>query len=422
MTVNLIILALLLVLSAFFSSAETALFSLDSIRIQTLVRQGKPGAKLIQKLMDQPQILLGTILIGNNTANISASALTTMIAIDLYGDAAVGIAAGILTLLVLVFSEFMPKSWANRSNERVALMFARPMYALTMVLGPIARLLDRFTNLISPHKGGKKSAVDEEDIKAAADMGVKAGTLEEDEKEMIERVLLFNDITAEDVMTPKEEMELFDGSAMLSDVLRSVNEGSFSRYPVYEDDDENVIGVIHIRDMLRQVSQSTEDELRGIPLKDICTETMYIPETKRIDDLLRAFQKKRVHMAMVVNEYGTVVGLVTIEDLLEELVGEISDESDVDEYLIKRIDKHTIVVDGDAQVSDINHFFNTRIQAPPNKTVGRIILEKLGDLPELGQTIQITERIEAVVEDVAERHIQKVRLVKRLDITKNDDA
>lgn len=422
MIADLIILALLLVLSAFFSSAETALFSLDTIRIQTLIRQGKPGAKLIQKLMDQPQILLGTILIGNNTANISASALTTMIAINLYGDAAVGIAAGLLTLLVLVFSEFMPKSWANRSNERVALMFARPMYTLTIILGPIARLLDRFTNLISPHKGEKKPAIDEEDIKAAADMGVKAGTLEEDEKEMIERVLLFNDITAEDVMTPKEEMELFDGSAMLSDILRSVNEGSFSRYPVYEDDDENVIGVVHIRDILRQVSQSTEDELRGMPLTEICTKTMYVPETKRIDDLLRTFQKKRMHMAMVLNEYGTVVGLVTIEDLLEELVGEISDESDVDEYLIRRIDKRTIVVDGDTQVSDINHFFNTKIQAPPNKTIGRIILEKLGDLPELGQTIQITERIEAVVEDVADRHIQKVRLIKRLDVTENDDT
>lgn len=421
MIADLIILAVLLAFSAFFSSAETALFSLDSIRIQTLVRQGKPGAKLVQKLMDQPEILLGTILIGNNTANISASALTTMIAIDLYGDAAVGIAAGILTLLVLVFSEFMPKSWANRSNERIALMFARPMYVLIIILGPIARLLDRFTNLISPHKGKKKPMIDEEDIKAAADMGVKAGTLEKDEREMIERVLLFNDITAEDVMTPKEEMELFDGSAMLSDILQSVNEGSFSRYPIYEGDDENVIGVIHIRDILRQISRSTEDELRGMPLTAICTETMYVPETKRIDELLRAFQKKRMHMAMVLNEYGTVVGLVTIEDLLEELVGEISDESDVDVYLIRRIDKHTIVVDGDAQVSDINDFFNTKIQAPPNKTVGRIILEKLGDLPELGRKIQITERIEAVVEDVAERHIRRVRLIKRQDAEKNDN-
>jgi CBS domain containing-hemolysin-like protein len=384
------------------------------LHIHTLALQGDPTAKLIEKLRGNARGLLGTILLGNVAVITGASAITTVIAIDLFGDASIGIATGVITLLVLVFGEFMPKAYAAHSPEKTAFMFAYPVSIIMTILSPIVILLDRIVAFITPFDDAElKPHVSEEEIKALARLGVKAGTIEKEESELIERALLFSDITAEDVMTPAEKIVYLDGGKTIAEVVGSIANEGFSRYPVWDGSMMNVLGITHLRDIFERITDDPAAALRTVKVKDVAETAMYVAETMKIDDLLRSFQKQRTHMALVVNEYGTIVGLVTIEDLLEELVGEIADETDVDTNIIKRIDKYTVVVHGDVQVSDVNRFLNTRIGEPPNKTISRIILEQLGSLPEQGQTVHIMNDLSAEVLVVSGRHIERVRLTKK---------
>lgn len=414
MLTQLVILILLLGCSAFFSSSETALFSVNMLRVHTLARQGNAAAKLVEKLRANPRVLLGTILLGNNAVNIGASALATVIAIEAFGDAALGIVTGILTLLVLIFCDFIPKAFAAHSPEKIAFLFAYPIRFLTVVFGPIVVVLERFVEFITPFDDKESvPAVSEEEIKTLARLGVKAGTIEKEESELIERALLFSDITAEDVMTPAEKIVYLDGSKTVAEVVDFIAEEGFSRYPVWDGSATNIVGITHIRDIFERIAGDPASAMGSVKIRDVAEAAMYVAETMRIDDLLRSFQKQRTHMALVVNEYGTIVGLVTIEDLLEELVGEIADETDVDTHIIKRIDKHTVIIHGDVQVSDVNRFLNTRIGEPPNKTINRIILEQLGSIPEQGETVHIMNDLVAEVLVVSGLHIERVRLTKK---------
>jgi len=408
-------LVVLLALSAAFSSAETALFSVEDIRIQTLVKKKNGKAALVKKLRDDPKVLLGTILLGNNAANVAASALTTMLTIKLIGQVWIGLTAGALTLVILVFSEFIPKTWAAHNSENAAFIFARPIYVLTKVCGPVVRLLDGIMEKLLKRKlnlGESSRRVGEEEIKTMAQLGAEAGTVEEQEKKMIERVFLFNDITAEDVMTPREDVEFLDGDWSIKRATPLIIEEKFSRYPVFKDDDDHIIGIVHIRDIYERLAAEPVKALKRVKMKELAVDTMYVPESKPIDDLFHEFQKEHVHMALVVNEYGSMVGLVTTDDLLEELVGEIGDETDVEDDVIKRIDKYTVLVHGDEEIKDINDFFNIKLQGRPNKTISKMVLDLLGSVPEVGQEIRLTDEVTARVEEMDKLRIERVRLTK----------
>lgn len=411
MTSGLLLLAFLLLLSAAFSSSETAFFAVSDIRLQTLVRQGDKKAELIQKLKADPKTLLGTILLGNNAVNVGASALATILTIKHFGDVWVGLATGLVTILLLIFSEFIPKAWAAQNSEKAARVFAKPIHALITVLGPIVRVLDVIVStVIRKDASSETPAVSEDEIKTMAHLGVKEGTLEKGEKELIERVFLFNDITAEDVMTPREDVEFLNGDWHLRDALPIINEEKYSRYPVFEGDEDVIIGIVHIKDMLERIAERPENALDAVRVKDIITQAMFVPETKSIDKLLREFQRHRLHMALVVNEYGSMAGLVTTDDLIEELVGEIGDETDVEDNVIKRIDRQTILVHGDEELKDINDFMNWKIPGQGNKTISRLILERLGDLPRPGERTMVADGIEATVEEMENLRIVRVRL------------
>ncbi len=408
-----VILLILLACSAFFSASETALFSVNMLRVHTLARQGSPTAKLVERLRGDARGLLGTILLGNNAVNVGASALATILAIELFGNGALGIATGVMTLLVLIFGEFIPKSYAAHDAEKAAFLFAYPVYAVTVVLKPLVWMLDKIVSRLAPHANAEdKPRVSDEEIKTLARMGVKAGTIEKAESELIERALLFSDITAEDVMTPAELIDYLDGGKTVAEVVEYIAEEGFSRYPVWDGTQANIVGIAHIRSIFERITDDPTNALQSVKIRDVAEPAMYVAATMRIDNLLRAFQKQRTHMALVVNEYGTVIGLVTIEDLLEELVGEIADETDVETHVIKRIDKNTVIIHGDVQVTDVNRFLNTRIGEPPNKTISRIILEKLGSLPEQGQTVNILDDLVAEVLVVSGHHIERIRLTK----------
>jgi putative hemolysin len=406
-------LIVLLFLSACFSASETAIFSLGIVRIRTLAQKGNKAAKILEKLRDNPKTLLGALLLGNNVVNMSAGALTTVVAIEQFGNTAVGIATGLITVAIIIFGEFLPKSFAAHHSEWLALALARPVDLLTRVLRPILVvinfLVDRIFRAAPPPTA---PVFGEDEIKTMAQMGVKAGTLERGEKEMIERVFLFNDVTASDVMTPKEGVIFLDGKKSLADALPLIKSSEFSRYPVFENDKNNIVGTIHLKDIFIRIAENPTVSFSLIAMKDLAEPAAFVPHTKPSDDLLREMQRQHLHMAIVVNEYGSVLGVVTFEDLLEELVGEISDESDVDEHTVKRVDRLNVIAHGDVEIKDLNRFFNTKIQGPPHKSLGWVILKELGSIPTGGQQVKIADGLVATVEEILNLRINKVRLTK----------
>ncbi len=409
---SLIAIAILLFASAGFEGSETALFAVSDVRIQTLAKKDNHAAIIVGKLKSNPRRLLGTLLLGQTVCDVAAASLATLIAHSISGNYAVAIETGIMTIIVLIFVNLIPKSHAIHSAEKWALFFARPAYVLTVILGPLVSGLDKLASFFTP-AGAGGTLVTEEEIRTMTRMGVSTGAVESGEKELIERVFLFNDITAGDVLTPKEIMVTLDADKKLIDALAAINSQKFSRYPVYEGSRNTIVGVVHIKDLLSRVSEA--GALEHLKVRDFMSEPVFVPETSLIDDLFREFKRQRVHMAIVANDDKSVVGLVTLEDLLEELVGEISDESDVDEYVIKRVDKHTVLVHGDTDIPDINRFFNVRIEAGDYRTIGRLIRAKANRVPKQGQPVTIGDGLMAVVEQVSHDRILKVRLIKSIN-------
>ncbi len=411
MSLYLILILFFLLVSAGFSGAEAAFLSVSDIRIQTLVQQKDRRAFAVEKLKTNVQRLLGILLLGQTVCDVASSAIATYAATNYFGEFGVGLATGLMTLMVLIFVQLIPKSYAAHRPESWSLRLAGPISTLAVVLSPVMAVVDRIADLfIAPDARLKHTtAVSEEEIKTMASMGVRAGTLERGEKELIERVFLFNDITASDVMTPRESIVFLDGKKTLAEAMPVLIASEFSRYPVFENDKNNIVGIVHIKELIKRVAAN---EQPSPAIRELAEPAIFVPKTKVISDLLRDMQKQHLHMAVVVNEYGSVEGVVTFEDLLEELVGEISDESDVDEHVIKRVDKLNVIAHGDAEVKDVNRFFNVRIQAPPHKSLGWVILKELGSIPVKGQQIKIADNLTATVEEMLNLRINKVRLTK----------
>ncbi|MBI4457865.1 HlyC/CorC family transporter, partial [Candidatus Uhrbacteria bacterium] len=319
MTSSLILLFVLLAASAASSAAETGLFSFNKFKIRTLAEHNA-SAQLVEKLRANPRKLLGTILIANNVTSLSASALTAVIAIRAFGSAAVGVATAVIAAAVIIFCEFIPKAYAAHHPERVSLAMARPVWALTIILGPLLPILERFSAFFVGHANDVRAVVSEEEIKTMVSMGEQSGGVERGERELIERVFLFNDIVAEDVMTPREQVVYLDGDWALAEALEVVNASKFSRFPIYEKSREKIIGIVHIKDIFEKISEAGGEAPADVKIRDVAGPAIFVPSTKLIDDLFREFQKEHAHMALIINEFGSVIGLVTLDDLLEELV------------------------------------------------------------------------------------------------------
>jgi CBS domain containing-hemolysin-like protein len=404
---QIILLILLILLSGFFSAVEIAFFSLTEVKIKQLLEEKKKGAKIVEKLKKNPQKLLTTILIGNNVVNVWSSALAAVLAVQFFGAIGTGLAVGVMTFLILVFGEITPKSIATIHNQKIALLSALPLLYLSYLLTPLILIFDLLHKLIDKIFKNKEVSDTEEDLKTMAEIGVEKGEVERGEQEMIERVFEFNDITAQDVMTVRSKMVAWKATDPITEALNYLINCPHNRIPVYEDKLDNIIGIVYMKDILKVVANNNTDIL----LKDIAHKPFFIPPSKIIDDLLKDFQRQRLHIAIVVNEHGIVEGLVTMEDLLEELVGEIIDETDVEEQLIKRIDKKTIIVDGSIDVEEINDFFNVDLKAPKNHTVAWLILDQLGEIPEKGKAV-IFDSVKLIVEEADEKKIKKVRIIK----------
>ncbi len=393
MTRQIIALIVSLGLSAFFSAAEVAFVSLTNSKVESMVKRKLPRAKLIKLLKKNPRRVLVTILIGNNLVNIGAASLATVIAIKYSHSNAIGIATGTMTLLILIFGEIIPKSYASNHNKKFAIFAAPYLWFLEIILLPVILIFEWMTNIFAGEHAEER--VSEEELRALATTALQQGAIDEDEQVMIERLFRFNDITAEDIMTPRVKCAYLEDTLSIKQATKIVEESPHTRFPVVKSTPDNIIGFAHTRDLLVSYAHDVENK----SIKDIMHQILRIPRQMRLDDVLEEFQRAKTHIAVVQDEYGGTEGIVTLEDVLEELVGEIADEHDIEDNIIKRLDKNTILVSGDEDLRDINNFFNINLPGDELSTISEIIMDHVKKTPSKNMEIvfdNVTVRIASV--------------------------
>jgi CBS domain containing-hemolysin-like protein len=372
----------LLVLSGFFSSAETAFFSISKTKARHLAKTRDGSFKLVETLKKDPHKLLTTILIGNNIVNIGASALATTMAFDIFPGYAVGITTGVMTLLILVFGEVFPKSIATRNNVGIAKMAVYPVYWLSILFYPIVVFLG-FIPLITG-KIQKTPKVTEEELLTIVEAVEEEGSIKETEKELIHNIFEFDDTNASEIMTPRSDMFVVDINKELD--LTQLLASGFTRVPVIDGDIDHVIGILNIKDLFHHYLLSGGH----LDLKKTLRAPFFVPEHKKLDKLLQQFKKRRHHMAILVDEHGGVSGLITLEDALEEIVGDIADETDKEEPLIVKSRAREWVVLGKADIEEINEKLAMGIPESSNyDTFSGFILDKIGRIPTVNEEIPI---------------------------------
>jgi putative hemolysin len=405
---KIILFVICLLFSGFFSGSEVALISITQAKVRTLLEQNARGSKALDKLKQNLDHLLITILIGNNVVNVAAAALATSIAIDRYGDVGLGIATGVVTLLMLIFGEVGPKIIAARHQEQFALFSSRAILFLSYLFYPFLLIYDGIKRIFSIHEALTYPPVTEEEIKQWIDVGEEAGTIEEEEHEMLYRVFRFGDTTAREIMTPRGDVVLIDESGSLEESINLFNETGFSRIPVYHDHIDNIIGVLNVKD----VFACFYDKKKEKSIRDMMYEPFFVPESKKIDDLLNELRIRKFHMAIVVDEYGTYAGIVTVEDILEELVGEIIDEFDREVPPIQAIEEGVYIVDARAWVDRINKDLGIRLPLDESyETLGGLLIDRLGHIPRRGEVVTLEDQnIMLMVLKMRGRRIEEIKL------------
>lgn len=408
-TWQIILLIILIVMSGFFSMSETALMALSKIRIRHMVDENVKGAKLVEKISEDPSKLLGAILIGNNIVNIGASSLATSIAVKVIGESGVGLVTILMTILVLIFGEITPKSIAKQNSERVSLAVSKPIAIIIKIFKPFVIVFTYISGFFIKLLGGDPKATEpfitEEELKTMVGVSEEEGVLEDVEKEIIFNVFEFADSQVKDVMVQRVEIVAVDINATYEDVIEIIKREQFSRIPVYDQNIDDIIGILNVKDLIIAF-QSKEN----FKVSDYMREPYYTFEFKKIAELFKEMKKSRNHMAVVLNEYGGNVGIVTIEDLIEEVVGEIEDEyDDENNSNITVIKEDEYIVDGSARIDDIADLIGVIMESEEFNSVGGYIIGELGRFPEKKEEVKVNN-IKFIVEDIDKNRIKKVRI------------
>jgi CBS domain containing-hemolysin-like protein len=400
------ILAITLFLSAFFSGSEIALISLSKLEIRHLVEKKKKNAELIKKLRDKPQRLLINIVIANNIVNIFAASFATSLAIELFGNKGVGIATGVMTFLILTFGEIIPKSFSARNNEKIASKVAKPIYICGIILYPLIKLFEAFTKFIK--KGSSEKRITEEEIKTMITIGQEEGAIEEVNKDMIHNILEFNNTDVWEVMTPKPDIIFLNIKSSKRKIISVIKKSGFSRIPVYKKDTENIKGILYVKDLIPFITKKKSK----IELSKVIRPAMFVPRSKKVKDLLIEFQNKKIHMAIVVDEHGTIEGIVSLEDVLEEITGEIYDETDKEERPVRKTGKGTWTVKGNAEIDFINNKLKLKLREPEDtNTISGLILDELGRIPKKGESLEF-KNSHIKIEKLDNHRIELVKIIK----------
>ena len=407
-SIQLLILLFLLALSGFFSSSETALTTVNKIRMRTLADAGDGRALFVLKVIGNPSKMLSAILIGNNIVNLYASSLSTMLATKLWGNEAVGLATGVLTLLILVFGEITPKTLSTISAETIALRFARIIYMLMVVLTPVIAVVNQLSFMVlrllrvDPNK--KAEAITEDELRTIVEVSHEEGVIESEEKKMINNVFDFGDSVAKDIMVPRIDMSFVDVNAAYPELMDQFREEKYTRFPVFEETTDNVIGVINIKDIF--LGGDVED----FSVRKFLRQPLYTYEFKKVSELMLEMRKTDVNIVIVLDEYGATAGLITLEDMLEEIVGEIRDEYDGDEEeLVRELGECEYVVEGSMKLDDLNDRLGLSLESEDYDSIGGLVIGYLDHLPEEGEDVTIGN-VRLVVEHVEKNRIDKIHV------------
>ncbi len=403
------VLIALIGLSAFFSSAETSLTTVNKIRIKTLADQGNKKAVTLLKVIDDSGKMLSAILIGNNIVNLSASALATTLALNIWGNAAVGIATGVLTLLILLFGEITPKTLATLYAERLSMGYAGIILFMMRALTPVIFLINKLSyvclRILRIDPSAKMNAMTEHELRTIVDVSHEEGVIESEERQMIYNVFDFGDSQAKDIMVPRVDMVSIDINSTYDEIIDVFEQEKFTRLPVYEESPDNVIGIINVKDLL--FCKPSEK----FHIRDIMREPYFTYEYKKTSELMVEMRQDSINFTIVLDEYGATAGLITLEDLLEEIVGEIRDEYDQDEEdLIRCINDLEYVIEGSMKLDDVNDALGLDFDSEDYDSIGGYIIERLDHLPQQGEFVVADNGIRLVVDAVDKNRIDKVHM------------
>ncbi len=407
--IHLISLIILLILSAFFSSAETALTTVNKVRVRTMAEDGDKRAIKILKMIENPTRMLSAILIGNNLVNIAMTAIATVFATRMLGSAGAGVATGVLTLLVLIFGEITPKNTAAIFSERVSFAYANLIYCWTVLMTPISFVINKVSRglmrMFRVNPDQKTDTFTEDEIRSIVDESHEDGEIESEEKKMINNVFDLDDHFAKDVMVPRADMVFLSVDATYQETLDVYRENMFTRMPVYEGDHDNIIGLVNMRDLLLC------EDIKKYSVRNILREATFTHELKKTSELMSEMRENSISLEIVLDEYGSVAGLISLEDLLEEIVGEIRDEYDEEEkYQIQKISELEYVVEGSMKLEDLQDQMGLDIESEDYDSIGGVIIGLLGDLPEGGEEVETENHIRLVVESVEKNRIDSVHI------------
>ena len=404
-------LSVLIGLSGFFSGLEVALVGVRKSKVVQLLNEGKKGSKALHKLKMNPSWMMSSVNLGNNLVNVGASALATSVAIRLFGNDGLAIAVGVMTFLILVFGEITPKTYCNANSTKVALRYAPVLLAFSYVFYPVVKFFEIITRGVVKITGSSYTPppITEEEIKGVIDQGLAEKALEKEEMELVHGALNFDDTVIRSVMTPRTKMFTLNAKMLLFEALPQINQSAHSRIPIFGDTRDDIVGFIHVRDVLREL----EKDKKVVTLEQIARKPVFASQEKMVSSLLKEMKGRKTHMAIVVDEHGGVEGLVTLEDLLEEIVGEIEDETDLKrERGYERIDQDTIITNGDIEIDIINEIFETKIpEGDDYASLNGLLHERLQDIPQEGDKLELND-LKIVVEKVTKNIPQKIRIEK----------
>ena len=417
---KLLIIIVLLILSAFFSSSETALTTVSRMRILSLAEEGNSSAVTLLKVIDNKEKMLSAILIGNNIVNISVSSVTTILVTDLFGNYAVSIATAILTVLVLIFGEITPKTLATINNEKLALRFASVVYWLMYILTPVIFLINKLSSLVMKlfriDKSEKKSTYTENELKTIVNVSHAEVVIEADEREMLQNIFEFGDRQAKDIMIPRLDVCMIDVDSTYEEIMDVFQANRYTRIPVYENTTDNVIGIINIKDLLLYRHGESFN------IRNYLRQPYFTYEYKGLSDLLLEMKKASVNITIVLDEYGAASGLLTLEDLIEEIVGDIRDEYDYDEEdELRPINENEYIAEAHMKLDDLNDMLKINLSSPEYDSVGGFIIEKLDRIAKSGDIVE-TPDVTLIVDSINKNRIEKVHIILHKQSSENTSS
>lgn len=412
---EIIALVVLILLSAFFSSAETSLTTANKHRLRSLAEEGNKAAKKVLKLVENPSKMLSAILIGNNVVNISSSALATTLTTKLFGNEYIGISTGILTLVVLLFGEITPKTLATLYSEKLSMIYIYVIGPLTVILTPVIWIVDRLGNIIffilRIDRDKAQNTMTEGELRTIVDVSMEDGVIEKEEKSMINNVVDFGDSKAKDVMIPRADMAVVSVDADYGEVFKTFKEDHYSRLPVYDDNKDSVIGILYFKDLFFYYEGKNGDLKNTFSVRDVMREPFFVYEYQKTSSIMAEMRSRFISLAIVLDEYGSAVGLITLEDLLEEIVGEIRDEFDMDELKnVTKIDENRFEVDASMKLTDLEDQLGIVLKSEDYDSLGGYVIELLDHLPVEGETV-MKDGITFTVISMDKNRIDRVAMI-----------